>query len=70
VAELEKALDVEGLVAEAVEGIEVLTIGNQTDAIHAVNRMQKVASESGASRLSLDEINAEIAAARKEVKED
>ena len=45
---------------------DVLATVRQAGAMRAVNRMRIAAAESGASRLSLDEINAEIMAARKE----
>ena len=43
---------------------DVLAAVRQAGAMRAVNRMQMASAESGASRLSLDEINAEITAAR------
>ena len=43
---------------------DVLASVRQAGAMRAVNRMQISAAETGASRLTLDEINAEIAAAR------
>jgi antitoxin (DNA-binding transcriptional repressor) of toxin-antitoxin stability system len=46
--------------------IDVLAAVRQASAMRAVNRMRISAAESGASRFSLDEINAEIIAARKE----
>ena len=45
---------------------DVLATVRQAGAMRAVNRMRIAAAESGASRFSLDEINAEIMAARKE----
>jgi len=48
---------------------DILSTIRQANAMRAVNRMQIAAAESGASRLSLDEINAEISAARCEAHE-
>ena len=48
---------------------DVLAAVRQAGAMRAVNRMRIAAVESGASRFSLDEINAEITAARKEAHE-
>ena len=45
---------------------DVLATVRQAGAMRAVNRMQIAAAESGASLLSLEEINAEIATARSE----
>ena len=45
---------------------DILATVRQAGAMRAVNRMRMAAAESGASRLRLDEINAEITAARKE----
>jgi antitoxin (DNA-binding transcriptional repressor) of toxin-antitoxin stability system len=45
---------------------DVLATVRQAGAMRAVTRMQLAAAESDASKLSLDEINAEIAAAREE----
>ena len=45
---------------------DILAAVRQANVMRAVNRMQMAAAKSGASRLSLDEINAEIAAARAE----
>ena len=43
---------------------DVLASVRQASAMRAVNRMRMAAAESGASRFSPDEINAEITAAR------
>jgi len=45
---------------------DVLATVRQASAMRAVNRMRIAAAETGASRFSLDEINAEITAARTE----
>ena len=45
---------------------DVMASVRQASAMRAVNRMRIAAAESGASRFSLDEINAEIITARKE----
>lgn len=45
---------------------ETLSALRQTEALRTVESMQRSARESGADRLSLDEVNAEIAAVRRQ----
>ena len=48
---------------------ETVRAVRQARAMRAINRMQEVAVKSGLDRMNLDDINAEIATARKEMRD-